>query len=192
MSCNVLNILPRDGTNQLDRILETLGFEYVQIEERTPKEWLLYAKNFAAQVNFYELNDIDVPFGNWESFFTYNIEDFEKWYNEKANTQDLPTHLTLFVAFLKLLEYLRDDLNKLTKRHLDFYYHDVLGFKHKEAISDKVHLLVELATNVEQYRLESDTLFKAGKDDTGKELNYQLGRESVINKATVKLSLIHI
>ncbi|MCB0555667.1 MAG: baseplate J/gp47 family protein [Phaeodactylibacter sp.] len=95
-------------------------------------------------------------------------------------------HIALFITFLKLYELLQDDLNRMTERHLDFYYKDVLQLKVKDAVPDKVHLFFELAKQVEEHQLKKDTRFRAGKDSEGKELFYTLDQETVFNRAQVE------
>ena len=51
---------------------------------------------------------------------------------------------------------------------------------------DKVNLLVELAKNVDSYKMPKGTRVKAGKDNTGVEMHYETEREIVLNKALVK------
>lgn len=106
---------------------------------------------------------------------------------------DHPPHITLFVCFLLLFQHARDSVNNLTKRHLDFYYQKVLSLKKNEQAPDKAHLLFELAENYTSYALPKGTLLKAGKDDDGKALSYELTEETVVNKATVdQLKTIYI
>src|SRR5688500_14228656 len=45
-------------------------------------------------------------------------------------------HLALLFTFLKLFQHLQGDLNTYTKKHLDFFYKDVLKLKAREAIPD--------------------------------------------------------
>ena len=49
----------------------------------------------------------------------------------------------LFLTFLKLFKYAQNDLNSFTKRHLDFYYKDLLELRPNKGISDYVHCIVE-------------------------------------------------
>ena len=105
---------------------------------------------------------------------------------------DFPTHAphyALFLTFTKLFKIAQDELNLYTKRHLDFYYKDVLSLINKEPIPDTAHLTFELQKNTEQELLKKDILFKGGKDITGKEISYRLTDDVVINKAIV--SKIH-
>lgn len=94
-------------------------------------------------------------------------------------------HYTLFLSFLRLNEYARQETNTLTARHLDFYYRDILQLKEKPEVPQQAHLLLELAKHVESHLLETDTLFKAGKDDLGKEALFAADRDMVANKAKV-------
>lgn len=184
MACNFLNILPRDGTSQADRLLEALKDSYVQIEERSPAEWLAFAKQLAVEINFYGVqNTIEA---DWKDFFETSLPNFESWIARSEQQQDMPLHLALFVAFLRLLEILKGDLNALTYRHLNFYYRDILGFQTKDPAPDMVHVLFELANNANQYLLKAGTQLKAGKDASGKNLLYEVEKDTVLNRAGVK------
>src|SRR6266498_3577449 len=45
-------------------------------------------------------------------------------------------HLAILFGFLKLFRYLQSDLNSYTKKHLDFFYQDVLQLKPRAAVPD--------------------------------------------------------
>jgi Baseplate J-like protein len=88
----------------------------------------------------------------------------------------------LFLAFIQLFGYAQQHLNKLTQRHLDFYFDRVLQLQRKPAVADSVHLIFELAANVAQYEIPEGTLLKAGKDELGKPLSYSTDDTLVFNK----------
>jgi len=94
-------------------------------------------------------------------------------------------HMALFLAWLKLFAHEQDALNTYTKRHLDFYYKEVLQLINKAPEPDSAHLVFELQKPVLEHRLQSGILFKGGKDVTGKEISYQLTEDIVLNKASV-------
>ncbi len=94
-------------------------------------------------------------------------------------------HYTLFLTFLKLFRTAQNEINTLTKRHLDFYYKDVLQLKPKAAIPNQAHLLITLNKTVEDYLLYKGTLLKAGKDSEAKDVSYALNHETTFNKAKV-------
>ena len=99
--------------------------------------------------------------------------------------RDHPPHLALYVAMLDVLQPARDDLNRMTQRHLDFFYRKVLKLPARPAVPDYAHLLFELAKPQQDYKLAAGTRFKAGKDDTGVELFYALDRDMVVHRASI-------
>lgn len=94
-------------------------------------------------------------------------------------------HLALLFAFLKLFQHLQGDLNSFTKKHLDFFYKEVLQLKAKEAIPDKVHLVFEIQKQLDSYLLKKGLLAKDGKDTNRAEILFALDDEIVVNKAQV-------
>jgi hypothetical protein len=103
-----------------------------------------------------------------------------------SNRDDHQPHFTLFLAFLELMGFARDQMNKLTGKHLDFYFKEVLRLKEKPDEPNHAHLLIQLAKNRESYLLKSATAFNGGKDSLGKEVAYTLDKEFVANIAAVK------
>jgi hypothetical protein len=89
------------------------------------------------------------------------------------------------MAFLKIFKNAQDDINKITKKHLDFYYRDVLHLVEKPAVPDQVYLIFELAKHVSSHLLKKETEFKAGKDALGNNVFYETKEETALNKATV-------
>ena len=94
-------------------------------------------------------------------------------------------HLALLFTFLNLFGKLQDDLNGYTKKHLDFFYQEVLQLKPKEAQPDEVHLVFELQKEVKQYALKKGLLAKADKDKKGAEIDFALDEDIVVNKTQV-------
>ncbi|MEN2280585.1 hypothetical protein AAGF08_00505 [Algoriphagus sp. SE2] len=94
-------------------------------------------------------------------------------------------HYGLFLSFLKLFKAAQESLNNYSKRHLDFYYKDVLRLKNKKPIPDQVHLTFELQKHIQQHQLKEGTLFKGEKDINGKEMSYSLLEDVVFNQAVV-------
>lgn len=102
-------------------------------------------------------------------------------------------HMVLFLAFLQLFRYAQEHLNTLTGRHLDFYYKEVLRLSRTEAVPDSVHVIFELAKQVDSHLIKAGTPLQAGKDTAGKQLDYTTDRDIVVNEATVEeLKSLHI
>jgi len=168
------------GNGILDTYFESL---YIATTDYTQAQWLAYMKiNHAANHNLFA--------GIFDQFlmaYSKLINDAEKELTitlESRNTH--PAHYALFLAFLRLFRFAQNDLNTVTQRHLDFYYKEVLRLKQRAALPNSVHILAELAKQVDNHLLPAATLFKAGKDSAGKEVLYGLNTETTFNKAAVK------
>ncbi|WP_433777982.1 baseplate J/gp47 family protein [Flavobacterium anhuiense] len=200
-------IFKRNGVNQEERFSDALEPSNLKLHDFTIEDWLLFAYNFAKEVNFFDTNNDKTPEGNWQEFFSYfgfskdNLPDGIPKRTEKeyallkenitktlsvANiNQDLTPHLTLFVCFLKLLELSQNKLNLITKKHLDFFYKDILQIEKLPAKADKVNIIFELAKKVAEEKIAINTELDAGKDPDGKKLIYKTTEEFIANKANI-------
>ncbi|AWW32986.1 baseplate protein J [Echinicola strongylocentroti] len=203
--CNhIVNILNRDGTGRPDLVLGHLSPESVKLQDFELGDWYAFALNFSKHVLFYAKESEKKPVGDWEKFFGHflkdtswldNLEDkeeldmlkdsFDQFLAEKATTKDLTPHLTLFVCFIKLLQNSQNRFNQLTKRHLDFYYQEILQIEKEPLTPDHVYLIFELAKNLSDGKLEKSTALDGGKDSAGIKRTYLTMEESIINKAQV-------
>jgi hypothetical protein len=174
VNCDKKNPLQRDGTSQEQRTLKTLLPGYVAVDERSMDDLRSFAIEYAREINFYQ--DDNTVFEDWVVFFEKKIDNTSQ-YNSP--------HYVLFMAFLKIFKYAQDDLNQITKKHLDFYYRDVLHLEENAAVPDQVYLVFELAKHVSSHLIEKETAFKAGKDNLGNKVAYELEDETSLNKATI-------
>ncbi len=106
-------------------------------------------------------------------------------FNKSLTLDNHAPHIALFVGFLYLYQLVQEDLNKITEKHLNFYYKDVLNLKLKPAIPDKVHLYFKLAKHIEEHKIAKDTRFLAGKDETGEDVFYIADSDTILNRAQV-------
>ena len=95
-------------------------------------------------------------------------------------------HLGLLFAFLQLFELFSDDLNGLSKKHLEFFFKDVLNLVPQKAVPDQAHLIFEIQKNLERYKIEKGTAVKDGKDSKKADVLFQLDEEIVVDKAKVE------
>ncbi len=95
-------------------------------------------------------------------------------------------HFTLFLTFLKLLGIAREDVNGFTKKHLDFYYKDVLRLQPLVARPDYVHLIAQPAVNIKNQLLPKGTVFLAGKNDLGQNRYYASTADHFVNNIKLK------
>jgi hypothetical protein len=178
----IQNIIFQLGQSQDERTPKELGIHFGDVDERTPEELLLFTKKFAEFVNYYQ-NNIAESSGDWTTFFPYDKTTVRRLLeSEDAN---ISPHLALFLTFLELYKKPQEVINRITARHLDFYYKDVLRLQQKSAVPDKAHVLLELKKNAAPISILPEHLFSAGKDKTGVELIYAPTSETVINTSKV-------
>ncbi len=177
-------ILKRDGQTQQQRMPELLNPDLVPLDQHTRKEEYEYLQRIAKLIKFYDYDPSGekmVENGTWESFLGLSFNDCKSL----AEQASLPAHLALVHSFLELMEQPKALMNTLTKRHLDFYYQEVLGLGRGAAVADTAHVLFELKKNMEPTLLEQGTTLFAGKDASKKDLNYVLAHDIVVNESKV-------
>jgi len=173
--CLHSNNLERGGTSRQQRLLDALLPDYIAVDERDIEDLKSFVKAFAEQIRFYKRKTDIADLPTWEEFFE----------NEVSSERTTDPHYALFLAFLRLFKIAQDDLNQITRKHLDFYYRDVLQLKEKKATADQAFIIFELAKHVQQHLISEDTRLKGGKDDSGNELIYETNSDIVLNKASV-------
>lgn len=191
----------REGKSQMQRFLAELDPGNLELHDFDLFDWLLFANNFAQRVNYFDKDDNTTPQGNWGNFFLGDdtnaiprresveyksmkkqVTDLISQFEQDSN---LTPHLTLFVCFLKLLDFSKNAFNNLTKRHLDFYYNEILQIEKNEAQPDKVYVIFELAKKAIQEKIPGGTLLDGSKDAKGKKRVYKTGEELIANQAKV-------
>ena len=105
---------------------------------------------------------------------------------EKSLQQQHQAHLALLFTFLELLKHFQGNINTLGKKHLDFFYQQVLKMVPKKEVTDKAHIIFEIAKHLDSYRLEKDLLLKDGKDANKQDIQFGLDDEIIIDKAQIK------
>lgn len=111
-----------------------------------------------------------------------SIEDSLTPLKEELKQQHTP-HLALLFAFLKLFRYLQEDLNTYSRKHLDFFFKDVLRIEPRPATSDKAHIVFEIQKQLNSYLLKKGLVLKDGKDGKGAEILFDTDDDIVVNKA---------
>lgn len=134
----------------------------------------------------------------FQAFYQTTVEIISKSHEKlDFSLQQYPEHqphLALLIAFLELFKHLQKDLNDVTRRHLDFFYRDVLHLSERPAIPDQMHIIFELAKGVNDYIVDFGTPLPGGEErGSGKEIIYRTGEHNteepapfVPNRAVVR------
>jgi hypothetical protein len=204
LNCKNKHPLQYDGTSQDQRFLDALEPGSAKIHECSLRDWMRFAYDYAAHLNYFSINDDTKPDGNWQVFVKAESEieaylkdaalvDGEDWIPADEREKILKRepqanyepHLALFLSFLKLMKFPQEQINGFTKRHLDFYYTEVLQLSKQPALPDRVHLIFELAKNATEDIVPENSLVDAGKDANGKPMRYATSEEIAVNTAQV-------
>jgi len=94
-------------------------------------------------------------------------------------------HYALYLSFLHLFRLAQNELNTYTRRHLDFYYKEILRLAEKKSEPNHVFLIFEPAGTVKEHLIKKGTAFRAGKDNEGKEIFYTADEDIIINRSAV-------
>ena len=184
VKCGKEILLFREGTEQMQRFLDALNPDSVKLNNFGLEEWMKFALSFAENVNYFDISDSKTPSGNWIDFFKKS-DEIKAFLESVEVGNNITPHLALFVSFVRLLEFTQNRFNNLTKRHLDFYYRNILQIEKLPATSDKVHVIFELAKNSVDEKIGNGTELDGGKDANGKKLIYQTTEEFIANKIKV-------
>jgi hypothetical protein len=186
-------ILRRDGTGQTQRQVPELNPDFIPIEERSLANWIGFAKQYAKELNFF--NEDNQPNNTWEAFLSdIDISDLLAYIenpnafsdnNEAVRKLSRP-HFILFISFLQLLGFIKDQVNEFTKKHLDFYYYEILGLTRKGPLPDEANVIIQLVDDVQEFFVQKGTQLLAGQDSAGKDQVYVTERDTVINQAQIQ------
>lgn len=111
---------------------------------------------------------------SWKNF-SQNAVDFQL-----NNYSKHSPHYALFLSFLKLLNFAKDQLNGFTKKHLDFYYKDILQIENQLAKPDFAHLVITPYKNL-PFLIPKNTIFLGGKNSSGQKKYFASTSDQTVN-----------
>ncbi len=113
-----------------------------------------------------------------------NLEQSFLPLKEDLQKQHQP-HLAMLFAFLNMFRQVQDDLNQYTRKHLDYFYKDILHFNSEGAVADKAHVIFEIQKQLKSYLLRKGLKVKDGKDENGQEILFELDDDIVVTQTTI-------
>jgi hypothetical protein len=184
-------LLRSDGIGQDQRLFSALEKDYVQLEDRSVARQINVLYRLSKELIFFNADFVESS--DWSALFKRFRNNFpspelvsdEEIENDIANIKNFEPALALLIVFLKLSEHLKVSLNNITRKHLEFYYKEILGFRLRPGGPDKVHVLFELSKNSAPLLISADTVLDAGKTKDGKELRYKTTSDIVVNQAKI-------
>ena len=133
------------------------------------------------------LLQLDVFFGDVQAKYIHYLNNGKYIIKKAIQNQDVyyEPHLGVVKSFLQLYAHLQDKINLIPKRHLDFYYQQILGQLPSLQKVDRVHLALTLGSSIAQYLLKKDTIFLAEFPEIENKYLYRTVKDSVLNKANL-------
>ncbi|NSL86357.1 hypothetical protein ECE50_005930 [Chitinophaga sp. Mgbs1] len=185
------SLLYSDGIGQWDRLGAALADDYAQLEERDVPGMIALLYTLAHELNFFTPDNTVA--GDWTSLFRNFLTsgpvpallppaDIAAIAGQAT---DIEPHIALLLAFLRLLDKARNNLNAITSAHMQFYFSEVLKFPRRQAVADKVHVFFELNRNALPQLIPSGAVLDAGKGPDGQLLSYTTTSDIVVNQAQV-------
>ena len=181
----------RRGTSQQERQNKALAPDYFQVDERSLKDLLEFAQQYAQSLLFY--NERLEAEGDWGPFLEGNVDEIVAYLKNPGAFDHRPElkqrfeqpHFVLFLTFLSLLQEVQENMNQITHRQLDFYYRKALGLQPKKGRVDQVHLVAELDPVAADVMIEANTLLSAGTNSEGQEVLYEVQDNLLANQAKI-------
>ncbi len=184
---------PREGTSQAARHLPALDPEDFPVDGRSIGQLLEFTRDYARQLKYFDADDHE--HGDWDKFLPDDLSlgEVERFIAAPESITDETTlqqltrpHRVLFLTFLKLFAQAQERMNAFSRRHLEFYYRQVLRQTLKPGEPDQIHVLLTPADGEENVALPVGTRLAAGKDSQGVERYYRTDRELLVNRARVQ------
>ncbi|MGB0838998.1 MAG: hypothetical protein ACPGXL_02600, partial [Chitinophagales bacterium] len=103
----------------------------------------------------YGLRRLRMIFNIFYSNILYIVRVAPKYLNESLyQKQDHKPNVALYIAFLRLFKHLQKHINTFTKKHLDFYYYDILQQSPRSYSPDSTFVYFNIANHLKNYVLE--------------------------------------
>ncbi len=186
----------RDGQSQATRAPRALDPGYVRVDERSPQDLLRFVAQLCHQLRFVDpeqpLRELD-----WSGLLgdgaggevdldrVVAFMDDPEGATEAERERFSRPHFALLLAFIRLFGVAQEHLNALTRRHLDFFYADVLRMERRAPKPDTVNLVLRPARGVDAVLVAAGTEFSAGKDSAGVDRVYVSDRDLIVSRAEV-------
>ena len=119
------------------------------------------------------------------SIFTQVVGYAEHAFKECQNLPTRYADTALLMAFSELMEVQQREINGLGRKHLDFYYRQVLLQNPRPAQADQVHVCLSLAPRYNTFTLPAGTLFKAGTYADGSDIIFVNDQQAQLSRAAI-------
>tara|TARA_B100001059_G_scaffold100683_1_gene100428 strand:+ start:82190 stop:85942 length:3753 start_codon:yes stop_codon:yes gene_type:complete len=121
----------------------------------------------------------------YESLLSLQFKAARLFHQSIEGDSNHKAHVGLLITFLKLYEYVRDDLNALSKKHLDFYYKVILSQNPNGVVAKNMFINIQIDENIDFLTIDQGALIVAGQNSDGSQIIYQTEEEVILNNAVI-------
>lgn len=117
--------------------------------------------------------------------FSIKTKSKKLFENSIQNQNNHKPHIGLLLSFLHLYDYVKADLNLISKQHLELYFKNILQQRPRKIIPKKMFVSVQINQNSRLVNLESGQYIIAGQDEEGVEIVYKTDDSVSLNNIQV-------
>ncbi len=164
-------------------MLKRSNYEGILLNEM---EKLLHSANLKSSLQE-SSNQIQVLKENYDNIFgnlVFIREKAAKHFEEELFKSSHHPHVGLLLAFLKLFKNLQLDINTITKKHLDYYYLDILQQKRKKLKSHSAIIALHLQPGMEELEINEGDIFNFSFEEE-QQVVFKASSNTQINNAKI-------
>ena len=110
----------------------------------------------------------------------------KKLFKESIENQDNhKSHVGLLMTFLHLYDYVKGDLNLISKQHLQLYYNNILQQSPRKIVPKKMFLTVQIDQNERLVNMERGQNVITGQNEEGVEILYSTNEPVSLNNIQI-------
>ncbi|MCF5467832.1 hypothetical protein [Pseudomonas syringae] len=131
------------------------------------------------------LAGLQVVYGAVFSVFTQVIDYARQAFEASENQPTGFADTALLMVFSRLMAVQQQNINQLGRKHLDFYYRQILQQVPKPAQADAVYVCLTLAPRTDAFNLPAATTFKAGTYPDGSDIVFSNDEPVQLNRVRI-------
>lgn len=163
--------------------------DWVTYYNDIPKNTNPYIEEISVKAKVFDALNYNLLIANIEALLETMVlaqNMFKKQFKKSLNKYPKHSpHYALWLCFAKLYQFQKEELNTFPKRHLEYYYQEILKQDFLKPKPTRAHILFELNKGEDKLLLKEGTLLNAGKDESGKDINYQLLDDLIVSQTKV-------
>ena len=131
-------------------------------------------------------NSLEKSISNAINSFELIKKIASNYYDSKiANSGKITPHVSLLITFQRIYQYASKELNKITDRHLEFYFKDILQLDRLKEKPNRAFLNLKINDFSESVEVLNGDLLTAGSTSEGNEILYEVINGGLITQANL-------